>query len=602
MARAVSTRRGAVKLDANDEGRYVQGRRRITEGIEQLRLRLANQSGTLVLSVLGLACGVIAGIVTVAFRALIEGLQTLLTDGSFTRLPTGLRFAFPVIGALLAIGLAYLIGRGKLRTGVVHVLERLSYNEGQLPLKNAVLQFFGGAIVLGGGLSMGREGPCIHLGATSGSLLGQWFRIPHNSLRTLVGCGVAAAIAASFNTPLAGVAFAMEVVLMEFTVASLTPVILAAVSGATIGQLVYGASTVFYVPPVALASLWELPYIVLMGIVIGAVAAAFVVLVRTLMRATRHWPWWLRMAAAGVVTGGCAMATPQIMGVGYDSVDLVLAGSFAFATLAAIVVFKLVATSVCLAAGLPGGLIGPTLVIGAAAGALLGHMGQTLAPVDASDLGLYAMLGMGAMMGATLQAPLAALLALLELTGEMQIVLPGMLAIVSACVAAKELFRGDSLFTVQMREFGLDHSNDPVAQKLRGIGVTAAMSRAFAVSPARIAATEAWTLLAETPQWLVIEHEGARLLLPAADLARHLQSPHGAQIDLLDIPGRRRTLIGIPAEATLQAGLDLLAREGAEALYVLGSPQQNRHGILGVLTPEQIDAWYRYTPAGAATR
>ena len=574
----------------------MRGRKRLTENIEHLRLRLASQRGAIVLAVLGLASGVIAGLVTVAFRALIEGLQALFVGTDFLQLSTQSRFIFPVCGAALTVALICFLGRGRLRTGVVHVLERLSYNEGQLPFKNAVLQFFGGAIVLGAGLSMGREGPSIHLGATSGSQLGQWVRVPHNSLRTLVGCGVAAAIAASFNTPLAGVAFAMEVILMEFTVASLTPVILAAVSGATIGQLVYGSSTAFYVPPVSLHSLWELPYIVLMGIIIGFIAAAFIVLVRRLTRATRQFPWWLRMVAAGILTGACAMLVPHIMGVGYDSVNLVLTGSLAFATLAAIVVFKILATSVCLAAGLPGGLIGPTLVIGAAAGGLLGYMGTSIAPVPASDIGLYAMLGMGAMMGATLQAPLAALLALLELTGEMQIVMPGMLVVVSASLAAKELFACESLFTVQMREFGLDHSNDPVAQKLRGLGVTAAMSQDFRVTPSSIAATQASVLLAGTPQWLVITTDDAKVLLPAADLARHLESEQTGQIDLLDLPGRRRTLVGISPEATLQAGLDLLAREEAEALYIEGPSEVHASGILGVLTPEQIYACFRYTP------
>jgi H+/Cl- antiporter ClcA len=539
---------------------------------------------------------VIAGLVTVAFRALVEALEVFFAGGAFIDLSTQSRFLFPVCGALLTVAIVGFLGRGKLRTGVVHVLERLSYHEGQLPVRNAVLQFFGGAVVLGAGLSMGREGPSIHLGATSGSLLGQWVRVPHNSLRTLVGCGVAAAIAASFNTPLAGVAFAMEVVLMEFTVASLTPVILAAVSGATIGHLVYGSATAFYVPPMALQSLWELPYIVLMGIVMGSIAAGFIVLVRELSRVTRDRPWWLRMIAAGILTGGCAMIAPHIMGVGYDSVNLVLTGSLAFATLATIVVFKILATSVCLAAGLPGGLIGPTLVIGAAAGGVLGYMGTSIAPVPASDIGLYAMLGMGAMMGATLQAPLAALLALIELTGEVEIVLPGMLVIVSASLAAKEMFACDSLFNVQMRAFGLDHSNDPVAQKLRGLGVTAAMSRDFRVTPARITAAQASALLEGTPQWLVIVCEDARVLLPAADLARHIEAGPREEIDLIDLPGRRRTLAGIPAEATLQAGLDVLAREEAEALYIQGPPQLHPQGVAGVLTPEQIDACYRPTP------
>ncbi|TSA11461.1 MAG: chloride channel protein [Betaproteobacteria bacterium] len=569
----------------------------IRNTVERLRLRLAGQRGALVLAALGIACGVLAGAVTVAFRATIEIAQRFIVPRGFDALTDEMRLALPVMGAVLALLVMIWLGRGRLRTGVAHVLERLSYNEGQLPLRNAALQFFGGALVLIFGMALGREGPSVHLGAASGSQLGRWVRIPHNSLRTLVGCGVAAAIAASFNTPLAGVAFALEVVLMEFAVGDLTPVILAAVSGATVGRLSYGSSTAFLVPPMSLVSLWELPYIVAMGVAIGALAAAFIVLVRELTRATCRRPWWLRIIAAGVLIGGCGVMVPEVMGIGYDTVNLALVGRYALGTLAAIAAVKLFATGIGIAAGLPGGLIGPSLVMGAAAGGVMGHIGTGLAPVATSEIGLYAMLGMGAMMGATLQAPLAALLALIELTGDLNIVLPGMLAVVSATLVAKEVFACESVFIMQMRALGLDHSNDPVAQKLRRIGVTAVMSRAFRTTTQRVSPAQAATLLEGTPQWIVVAADHDKVLLLAADLARHLESGPAAEIDLLDIPAHRRTLARIHGEATLQAGLDLLERANTEALYVEGPGAAYDSEILGVLTREQIDASYRYMPA-----
>jgi len=575
----------------------VHGVLRVRERVERLRLRLASQRGALVLATLGLACGVLAGAVTIAFRATIEIGQRVMAPNGFASLTNEVRLVLPVLGAVLAISVLIWLGRGRrLRTGVIHVLERLSYNEGQLPIVNAVLQFVCGALVLIFGLALGREGPSVHLGAASGSQLGQWVRVPHNSLRTLVGCGVAAAIAASFNTPLAGVAFALEVVLMEFTVGNLTPVILAAVSGATVGRLFYGSSTAFFVPPLYLESLWELPYVVAMGVAIGAMAAAFIVLVRELTRASSHRPWWLRMLAASVLIGGCGVVVPEVMGVGYDAVNFALVGRYTLGTLAAIAAVKLVATGIGIAAGLPGGLIGPSLVMGAAAGGVLGIIGSSLVPGHTSEIGIYVMLGMGAMMGATLQAPLAALLALLELTGDLNIILPGMLAIVSASLAAKELFSCESVFSTQMRELGLDHSNDPVAQKLRNIGVTAVMSRAFRTTAPRLSALQAVALLEGTPQWIVVDAAEGKVLLPAADLARHLASDSVAEVDLLDIPSHRRKLARIHPEATLQVGLDLLERANAAALYVESSAGAYEAGIVGVLTREQIEASYRYMP------
>jgi hypothetical protein len=172
-----------------------------------------------------------------------------------------------------------------------------------------------------------------------------------------------------------------------------------------------------------------------------------------------------------------------------------------------------------------------------------------------------------------------------------------MLVIVSASLAAKELFSCESVFTMQMRELGLGHSNDPVAQKLRHIGVTAVMSRAFRTTAPRLSAVQAVALLDGTPQWIVVDAGEGKVLLPAADLARHLASNPDAEIDLLDIPAHRRTLARIHPEATLQVGLDLLERVHAGALYVESSAGAYEAGILGVLTREQIEASYRYMPS-----
>ncbi len=568
----------------------------VRDKLERLRLRLAGQRGALVLAAAGLVTGLVAGVVTIAFRATIDTAEKLMLPGGYGSLAIDMRMALPVTGTLLAVMVVAIFG-WKLRTGIPHILERLAYNEGKLPFRNAAQQFIAGALLLISGLSLGREGPSVHLGAASGSLLGQWVRIPHNSLRTLVGCGAAAAISASFNTPLAGVVFAMEVVLMEYTIDGFIPVILAAVGGAALSHLAYGDAPAFLVPQlITLHSLWELPYIVAMGVVIGAFAAAFIMLVRMVTRITRPMPRWLRMVAAGVLVGGCAMAVPQVMGIGYDTVNLTLAGKYAVGTLAVIAIVKLVATGIGIGAGLPGGLIGPTLVMGAAAGGMLGYIGTAIAPMSTSEVGLYAMLGMGAMMGATLQAPLAALLALLELTGNPHIILPGMLAIVSASLAAKELFRCESVFIMQMRELGLDHSNDPVAQQLRRIGVAAVMSGNFRTAPPQLPAAAAAALLVDTPQWIIIIKIDGKILLPAADLARHLETDPAGEVDLLDIPAHRRSLAPIHPEATLQAGLDTLVHANSEALYVENPTGLPETRILGVLTREQIEASYRYHP------
>jgi CIC family chloride channel protein len=335
------------------------------------------------------------------------------------------------------------------------VLERLVYASERLPLKNAIVQFLAGSLVLVFGMSLGREGPAIHLGAASGSLIGERMRMAGSAVRTLIGCGVAAALGAAFNTPLAGVILAIEVVLIEYTVGGFAPVLLSAVTGASLGRLLYGDSPAFAVPEVAFGTLWELPYIVAMGIAIGAYAAAFIVATRAIMRCTRRWSWWSTMTAAGALVGAIAVLEPKVLGIGYDIIELTLQGRYGMLALAALAAMKLVATALAVGARVPAGLIGPTLVMGAAVGSMFGIFGTTLVPEGTSNVALYAMLGMAAMMSATLQAPLSALVAVLELTGNPHVILPGMLAILSATLATRHLFRCDSIFTMQLEETGV---------------------------------------------------------------------------------------------------------------------------------------------------
>lgn len=232
------------------------------------------------LAMLGLISGVLVGVVIVLFRLLIEVTQSgFLPAGNpedYESLSWQVRVLLSSAGGLVLGLLFYFASPTAPRVGVIHVLERLAYHEGHLPFKNMLLQFFGGAIAIISGHSVGREGPSVHLGAATASLLGQKLRMPNNSIRVLVACGAAAAIAASFNTPLAGVIFSMEVILMEYTITGFTPVILAAVSATAVNWSVFGKYPAFIVPALELNSYWELPLIVIMGIVIGAIAARFV--------------------------------------------------------------------------------------------------------------------------------------------------------------------------------------------------------------------------------------------------------------------------------------------------------------------------------------
>lgn len=556
---------------------------------------MAGANAALGLAVFGLISGLFSGALIVCFRYAAEALQhefmPLGDADNFEGLPRYLYFWLPVAGAAL-LGVAFqLLRQTDRQVGIGHVIERLAYHEGYLPLKNFLAQFLGGIVSLVSGHSVGRESPSVHIGAAGSSFIGRRFGLPNNGVRTLVACGSAAAIAASFNTPLAGVVFAMEVILMEYTIAGFTPVILAAVAGSALSRLAFGDQPVLQLPQVGVTSLSELVLIVAMGLVCGAMSALFVATVRTISRIARPRPPWATFTVAGVVTGLAALLAPAVLGQGYDTANHAILGDYAFWVLLGIVACKLLATAFCVGVGLPGGLIGPALVIGACLGAAWESMPNIGAFIDITP-GLYGSLGAAAMIGATLHAPLAALLTLLELTGNPQIILPGMLAIVSATIASKELFDQDSVFTLMLRDAGLDNQANPLVQSLQRIGIAAVMNRSVVECADQLTREGALTLLERSPQWIIVRAGDQRNLLRGADLARYLEASEDEEVKLGEIPAQRLELAPVAVQATLYEARRRMQEAGVEALYVRRSIARTADRIFGVVLRQDLDSYY----------
>jgi CIC family chloride channel protein len=568
--------------------------------VDRYRLSVARHDAVPQLALLGILAGLLAGATIIAFRLLVAWLHHGLTAGQqidrYELLPPHYRFLLP-LGAGLAIGLLFhFLPAHERRVGILHILERLAYHQGTLPWRNGLVQFIGGTVALACGHSVGREAPSAHLGAAASNLPAQGLRLPHNSLRVTAACGAAAGIAASFNTPLAGVAFAMEVLMMEYTVAGFAPVILAAVSATMLTRSVFGPHLAFTVPEVSLGTLVDLPYIMLAGIAIGLLGAAFVVTIEWLVRHSQRMPVWLAFSLAGAVVGLCGLAVPAVMGVGDHTITETLQGSYAFELLLLILGLKIVASAACIGAGIPGGIIGPSLVIGAAAGALFALLGASLGITDGASFTLYALTGMGAMMAAILQAPLAGLIAVLELSGHPNVILPGMLGVVSATIAAGFFTRRESVFQGRLRQLGLDYRNDPVTQSLRRIGVAAVMERAVATLPRQVDREQAESALADNPHWILVrEPAQSAVILAAVDLVRALRDePETARFDLRQLPAQRLQAEPIDLQASLQEAHQRVRETGAEALYVARITAPGIERVFGILTPEGIEKAYRH--------
>ncbi len=579
--------------------------------LEALRFRLARPDALLLLALLGLLTGFLAGGVIVLFRFLVENSQDFLLPGTgsenYEGFDASIRFLFPAISGILLALLFYKSSKGIRVLGVARVMERMAYHQGYMTVRGFFMQFIGAALAIIGGHSVGREGPHVYLGASAGSLFGQSFKLPNNSIRTLVASGAAAGIAASFNTPLAGVIFALEVIMMEYTLGSFIPVMLAAVAATSLSNAILGSEPAFIIPDFEFSSFAELPMLLLLGVVVGAGAALFNHLLGLISRKTQGIEIWWRVMTAGIIVAFIGLLYPEVMGIGYDSVNRTLLGGFSISVLLALTLAKLLATSVSIGLGIPGGMIGPAFFIGATLGGVIGYIASYFFGFDASHIGFYALLGMGAMMGASLQAPLAALTAIMELTYNPGIIMPGMLTIVIAQLTASEVFGKQSLFISMLRSNGLDYDINPVMQVLRGIGVASILNNDTVRLDQKLSYDDANTLIMDSNdiEWLLLNNKDGELIMmmPVSELAKYLQSPitededqadNERIIDLLEIPAKRLQLSPISLQANLQQAHEKFEQD-AEALYVIFDEKQSDSGsrIYGIITEDMVEGAYK---------
>lgn len=407
------------------------------------------------ISLLGALTGLMAGVLVTLFRLSIELSQTFILPngqvGNYEALPGWLRFLLPVLGALVLALIYERLPARQRAVGIVHLLDYLRFRKQKLPFTNAIVQFFGGLIVIVSGNSVDREGPGVHLGAATATLLSNKIKLTEDESYLLAAAGGAAAIAAAFNTPLAGVIFVIEVLRVRYAIHNIVPVIVASVVGTVISRIVYGQSPAFAVPALSIGSLAELPVIMLMGVLIGVLAAGFIFAVIYTARQTISWRPLFGFILAGVVTGLLAQWAPAIMGVSYDALSRIFQNELGLQALLLLLLAKLIATAISIGVRLPGGLIGPSLILGGAVGGITELLISDWYPFYAGSAGFYAMIGMVAMMGAILRAPLAALVALIELTGNLNIILPGMIVVVTAEIATRALIGDVSAFTAVLK-------------------------------------------------------------------------------------------------------------------------------------------------------
>ncbi|SEK96886.1 H+/Cl-antiporter ClcA [Colwellia chukchiensis] len=551
--------------------------------LNPLKKRLALPQTSWQLCILAAIGGFASAMLVVLFVFTIEGIQLLFLheNDDYSSLSALSRLLLPIIAAVLIIFFAWLTGYQYIRSGIPFVLHRLKIANGVLPLRNTLNQFIGSTVALAAGFSVGREGPAVHLGAACSSYLGNKFKLPYNAMRSLSACGIAAGIAACFNTPVAAVLFVMEVILREYKVHIFIPVMIAAIVGSMTTSSFFGLNHEFgYFSTISLRH-GHYPALIVLGITLGVIAFAFNRYLILVIKASARFHIVPRILTAAIITGGLGFLLPHAMGTDISAINFSLQSDVELQLLLALLLAKVIMTVMALGLGVPGGIIGPILGIGAIAGTC-GSIVAThfiTGNIPASD---FALMGMAGFMAATLNAPLAALLCVVELSNQIEIIVPAMVVITSACICSGQFFGNRSIFIMQLEAQGLAYRRPPIEKSLQHIGVLGVMAENITLLTQPDQKTLALALANKTPDnhlIVVDKHSGQQAQFI---LYQPINTPNSKPFV------EQHTLIPLCSQSTLAEAYMLLAQARAGGVYVY---QNNPDDIIGIMTFDAIRSY-----------
>lgn len=435
------------------------------------------------MAVLAVIVGLIGGFGAVCFRYLLDFVQRL-SYGSADNLievvsfiPWHIRLLVPILGGLVVGPLVYFFAREAKGHGVPEVMEAVALRSGVIRKRVVIIKSFASAISIGTGGSVGREGPIVQIGSAIGSIVGQLLKVSAERMRTLVGCGAAAGIAATFNAPIAGAMFALEIVLGDFGLSTFSPIVISAVAATAVSRHFLGNTTAFVVPPHELVSPLELPLYVILGFFCSLIAVAFT---RALYFSEDGFdafkmPEYLKAAVGGLILGSMGLLYPHILGVGYPAMDLALMEELSLWSMLFLVGFKILATSITIGSGGSGGIFAPSLFLGSMAGGFFGVVVHNIFPEITASPGAYSLVGMAALVSGTTHGPLSAILILFEMTGDYKIILPLMIACIISVLASGWLSR-DSIYTLKLSRRGINIRAGKEVNVLKSIHVSDVMN------------------------------------------------------------------------------------------------------------------------------
>ncbi len=567
---------------------------------------------TAVLMGTALLVGLGAGLGAVVFRWLIKQVQ----DFSFVGLGEVVPFLgdyvliiVPVVGGLIVGPLIYFFAREAKGHGVPEVIEAVALKGGRIRPIVVVIKSLASSICIGTGGSVGREGPIVQIGSALGSTLGQILHMSDERIRNLVACGAAGGIAATFNAPIAGVLFALEIILGEFSVRYFSTVVISAVTASVVGRIAFGDVPAFIVPSYEMVSPLGLFFFTLLGVLaafVGVVFTRVLYLFEDIFDAWKGFPEYLKPAVGGLLLGvsgfiflrlntNMGLGVPgepvAFFGVGYPSMEWSLLGNGTILLLLVLMAVKMLATSLTIGSGGSGGVFAPSLFVGSMFGGAFGSVVHSLFPTTTSTPGAFALVGMAAVFGSAARAPITSVLILFEMTDDYRLILPLMLATVISTILAEHLDK-ESIYTFKLSRRGVRLERGRDIDVMQGVMVGEAMTTNVDTVSADMDLVEVDRLFRETHHhgFPIVDENGELFgIVTLQDVARAKEKGMYEGHKVREVA--TQSLLTVYPDEPMWAALKRLGTRDVGRLPVVD--RQNPHRLLGLIRRSDIIRAYR---------
>ena len=531
--------------------------------------------------------GVVAGLGAVFFHFLLRLGSMVLwtTPEELSLLPAWARLLIPA-GAGLFAGIVISRWAPELKgPGVPHVMKALAIGGGRIRHRVTTLKAIVTSTLISAGASVGREGPIVQIGASIGSTISHLLSLNLEKRRLAVACGAAAGMAATFQAPIAGTMFAVEILLFDLEVASMSNIVISAVIGTVVARQILGARATIHPASFALVSHWELLIYLVLGLAAGV---ASLLLIWSLFKLPRLWqkvpgPEWLKPCLGGLLVGLIGLLTPQVLGVGYGEILKALNGQVLVSVALVLFLAKIAATSICISSGMSGGIFAPSLFIGAMLGTVVGSLAVKFLPIPGVNPAYYALVGMGAVVSGTTLAPMTAVLTIFELTYTYQVILPLMVACIPSLLVVK-LLHGYSVYETKLLMEGVRLVRGHEVNRLRDMRVSEFMSPLKEFVRVDTPFCQLVDLLEESsfPHFVVLDEDGKLAgVVTVRDIRRYLVHREACPPDLKTGEVMTPNPVTIREDDNLETAFNIFAEKGFSFLPVVSA--SNPREVVGIL-------------------